>query len=117
MVTGSVPWLSMKLGNKRDIYKTISKFCSDGVPFPADVEISTSFKGFIRNCLQFEEYDRFDWFKIFWHPIFNQKFKMIALSNEEFLSGFVITKLRTSIHSQNLNLEALVEELSEEIDV
>lgn len=54
--------------------------------------------------------------KIFLHPIFKGKFKASVLQNEDLLSGFAITKLRKSIHEQNLDLITLFEDLPEEIN-
>lgn len=42
---------------------------------------------------------------------------MNAFANDEINSGFAMTKLRISIHEQNINLEALFEQLPDELDL
>ena len=82
----------------------IKEFLADDVFFPPNCSISDELKGFIRGCLKFEENKRFGWIEVFLHKIFKGKFKHSIYQHESFTPKFCLSRLRQSIHLQNINI-------------
>lgn len=106
MAVGPVPWNSTEKKNGLiEHIRMIKDFLAEDVFFPANCKISDELKGFIRGCLKFEESKRFGWMEVFLHKIFKGKFKNSIYQQESFTPKFCLSRLRQSIHLQNINIE------------
>lgn len=62
-------------------------------------------KELILRCVQFEEEDRADWNYIFNHPLVKEKVPRIDQLEQNL--AYIVSTLRTEIHSANINIKSL----------
>ena len=77
------------------------------------LDISPKMQDFIRNCLMYEEDDRYDWESIFSHEFFIDSFKVNFTGDKKnsLKLAFVVADLRMTIHSKNLNVGKILDSL------
>ncbi|CAD8173588.1 unnamed protein product [Paramecium octaurelia] len=68
MLTGEHPWVA---DDPAQLLKSIK---SQKLQFPSHIPISEDFKEFIKNCLQYDEKDRYNWDDLIEHKIFKTKY-------------------------------------------
>lgn len=74
MLVGKIPWDFKEFNTPNKLPEICKLIVNHKVKIPESLNISDGLKDFIYGCLNVNENDRFDWEKIFNHPIFGKKF-------------------------------------------
>jgi serine/threonine protein kinase len=113
LLVGKVPWEFTSQNNLESFRQEI---LTRKVVIPEQLQVSDRMKDFIFGCICIDETKRFDWEKIFTHPIFGQRYSQNFSKEGSTKITFILTNFRMSLHSKNLNLSKILSRLGNKLN-